>query len=123
MLLLSNVHLKFSFCSNRQKRSKCHKNKNDTRHSKTPNAHLVPLQVVEAHVLPPPVPDPPVEPRLLVHDVLLGVDLVQVPLEGLALPPLPDGVALGEVADGLRVLDVAPEVLKELEKMQTFPTY
>ena len=32
-------------------------------------------------------------------------------------------MALGEVADGLRVLDVAPEVLRELEKMQIFPIY
>ncbi len=119
--LLSIRH--FHSAATDTKRSKCHKNNNDTSHSNTtPPAltDLVPLQVVEAHALPPRVPDPPVEPRLLVHDVLLGVDVVQVPLEGLALPPLPDGVALGEVADGLRVLDVAPEVL-ELEIYKHFP--
>ncbi len=32
-------------------------------------------------------------------------------------------MALGEVADGLRVLDVAAEVLQELEKIQIFPIY
>ena len=57
------------------------------------------------------LPDSAPHGGLLVEDELLRVDVVEVPLETLALQPLLDGLALGDVADVLDDGGVAIEVL------------
>ena len=58
------------------------------------------------------LPDSAPHGGLLVEDELLRVDVVEVPLEALALQPLLDGLALGDVAYVLDDGGVAIKVLQ-----------
>lgn len=68
--------------------------------------------MVDADVPPPPAPDPPPGNAHLVEDELVRVDVVQEPLEAVALEPVDDGPPLGQVAD-VRLEQVVPVHVEE----------